>query len=148
MFILFLTLTIICLLLLIIGFVLMLVRSGTTERKSGEGVGADMMAEIFDDDEIEGIDLSSETEISAFRGEAEQVRVQAGYSFSEIKDMLASGNWQTVLPVFLTMVGLIGLLFFGALTLFQVLEDRWLAYLLLGLVVFSIVRIAIQFLRA
>jgi hypothetical protein len=45
------------------------------------------------------------------------------------------------------MMGLIGLLFFGVLTLFQVLEDRWLAYLLLGLVVFSIVRIAIQFLR-
>ncbi len=148
MFILFLILTSICLLLLIIGFVLMLARPGTTERKSGEGVGADMMAEIFDDDEIEGIDLSIGKEMSVFHGKAEQVSVQAGYSFSEIKDMLVSHRWQTAIPVILAMVGLVGFLFFGVLTLFQVLEERWLAYLLLGLVVYSIVRIAIQFLRA
>lgn len=148
MFILFLTLTIICLLLLIIGFVLMLVRSGSTERKSGAGVGADMMVEIFDDEESEGIDLSTGAETNVFHGEAEQVSVQAEYSFSEIKDQLVTGSWQTVIPAILTMVGLIGMLFFGALTLFQVLNERWLAYLLLGLVVYSIVRIAIQFLRA
>ena len=148
MFTLFLTLTIICLLLLVIGFVLMLVRSGTTERKSGEGVGADLMVDVFDEDEIDGVDLSSEIDLRTFRGEAEQVNVQAEYSFSEIKDLLVTGSWQTVLPVILTMMGLIGMLFFGALTLFQVLNERWLAYLLLGLVVYSIVRIAFRFLRA
>ena len=148
MFTLFLTLTIICLLLLVIGFVLMLVRSGTTERKSGEGVGADLMVDVFDEDEIDGVDLSSEIDLRTFRGEAEQVNVQAEYSFSEIKDLLVTGSWQTVLPVILTMMGLIGMLFFGALTLFQVLNERWLAYMLLGLVVYSIVRIAFRFLRA
>ena len=126
----------------------MLVRSGTTERKSGAAVGADLMADVFEDNETGGIDLSTGVETSFFRGEAELVIIQAGHSFSEIKDLLATGSLQTVLPVLLTMTGLIGMLFFGALTLFQVLNERWLAYILLGLVVYSIVRISIQFLRA
>lgn len=148
LFILFLTLTIFCLLFLIVGFILMLVRSGSTTRESGMEIGADMMGEIFDNDELDGVNLSNSKEMHVFHGQARQVSVQSEYSFSEIKDLLVSNRWHTAIPVVLAMLGLVGFLFFGALTLFQVLEERWLAYLLLGLVVYSIVRISIQFLRA
>jgi hypothetical protein len=149
MFLVFLILTIISLIALIAGFIWLLASRGSVERRSGAQVGAEVMSAVMDDDEEDdGVALSTSKETRAFRGTGSQVRVEASYSFAEIKDHIATGHWEQAAPALLAIGGMFGLLFFGALTLFLTLEERWVGYLLLIIVAYSVIRVAIGFARS
>ena len=145
MFWVFLILTIISLIALIAGFIWLLASGGSMERRSGAQVGAEVMD---DDEEDDGFTLSASGEQKAFRGTGSQVSVGASYSFAEIKDHIATGHWKQAAPALLTIGGMFGLFFFGALTVFLTLDDRWVGYLLLVIAVYSVIRVAIGFARA
>lgn len=149
MFLLFLVLTIISLIALITGFIWILASRGNVERRSGPQSGAEVMSAVMEDDEEDdGVPLSTSKETRAFRGTGSQVRVEASYSFADIKDHIATGHWEQAAPALLAVGGMFGLLFFGALTLFLMLEERWLGYLLLAIAAYAVVRMAISFARA
>ncbi len=141
-------LTIISIIALLTGFVWLLVSRGSVEQRSGPEVGAQVMGAIMDDDDEGGIGVSTSRQRTAFRGQGTQVSVEAGYSYTEIKDQLAEGHWRQVAPALLTIGGMFGLLFFGALTLFLTLEERWLGILLLVIVAYAVIRVTLGFARA
>ena len=141
--ILFIILAAICLVGLIIGFVLFLVDQGQIQRRSGEQVGADMIADQMDEDWD-----PSFASATKFKGTASEVSVGATASFIEIKEAAASGNWRKALPAFLILGGLSGMLVFGALAVFYFMDDKLIGGVILAVILFAVVRILIGFIRA
>lgn len=141
--IIFIILAVISLVVLIVGFVWLLVGSGETTRRSGEAVGAQMMGDQMDDEWEPTISSAS-----LFKGKASEVEVSASVSFADIKGAVASGNWRQVLPALLAMGGLIGLLVFGALAAFVIIDDKLIGGVILAFVLFAVVRAVLGFLRA
>ena len=141
MFAFFLTLTVISLIGLIVGFIWMLISSGQTQRRSGDHIGAN----IIDDGEDESVFTSQG---SVFKGKATQVDIESSYSFAEIKSQVAEGHWKTVLPVILVAGGLIGLLLFGSFALFMGMGNKLVGGIIAAIISFSIIRIMIGFARA
>jgi len=142
--ILFIILAAISLIALIVGFVWLLVGGGEKTRRSGEAVGAQMMRDQIDDDDGE----SNVVGTTIFKGKASKVEVSASVSFKDIKDAVALGDWRGVLPALLGMGGLFGLLFFGALAIFFIVEDKLIGGIVLAFVVFSLTRVVLDFARA
>lgn len=144
MFLLWLTLTVTSAVVLATGFVWIMISSGETRVRNGEQVGAETMASGVDEDD-EGLTLR---EASTFKGEAIGLQREASFSFGEIKALLRARRWRQALPLLLTMGGLAGLLLFGALALMAGLEDRLVGGLALLLVLYTLVRAGIDFVRA
>lgn len=144
MYYLFLAVTVLCGVLLIAGFIWMVASSGAVSRRSGDRIGAQILSDSTAEED-EGFEIGRTV---AFRGKASQVSVQTSYSFSEIKSSMASGQWRQVLPAILTAGGLVGFLLFGAATLFLTLEDKFVGALMLLLVIISITRALINFMRS
>lgn len=144
MYYMFLAVTVICGFLLIAGFIWMVASSGVVSRRSGDQIGAQIMADSSAEED-EGLEIGR---MVAFQGKASQVSVQTSYSFTEIKGALASGQWRQVLPPILTAGGLVGFLLFGAATLFLGLEDKFIGALMLVLVMISVTRALINFMKS
>lgn len=131
MFIFFLSLTILFAIVLIAGFVWMLVTGGKTIKRSGPEVGAEIMSESTADD------LPQEGEITVaektwFRGTGVAVKREAEYSYGDIKQQFRQGGLRAVLPVVMTMSGLVGLTLFLGLTLLVGLSDKLFGVFLLA----------------
>ena len=143
--ILFIVLTLFSLIVLIIGIILLLTSRGKTTKRSGEDVGAKIMAEGMDDDEDEGFEV---TQVGMFRGVGKEVEVNASVSFAEIKDAAASGNWRQAMPALLLMGGMVGLLIFGALAIFVIMGDKLVGGIVLVVAAYAVIRMLIGFMKA
>lgn len=145
MFIVFIALAIISAVSLVAGFIWMLVDDGKTRRAQGEEVGKDMIAERLARDDEDGALFKQGT---IFRGKASSISVRTGYGFAELKELMASGHWRRALPPLMTMTGLIGLVFFGAVALMMGLEDKLVGGFLVIAMLMSVGRIAYEFIQA
>jgi hypothetical protein len=76
------------------------------------------------------------------------VEGEASVSFVEIKDSIVSGNWRQALPVLLATGGMIGLMIFGSLTLFLLLEDKLIGGVILLVAAYTVIRLLINIARA
>ncbi|UCG22754.1 MAG: hypothetical protein JSW55_11270 [Chloroflexota bacterium] len=129
--------------LLLIGFVWVLIRSGETVTSSGQEAGREIMAEQMEED-----DETLLVHETAFRGQATSVKTEASISFGEIKSQVKSGQWSAVLPVLLAIIGLLGLLLFGSLALFVALDDKLVGGLIATVGVFATLRVIVGMIRA
>lgn len=144
MFVLFLVLAILCLIPLVVGTVWMLAGRGQTTRRSGSDVGAEIMGGIGGDDD-EGVPVA---EKSFFVGKSIRVSRSAEISYVEIKQLVRDRQWRSALPFLLAMIGLFGLIVFGVLALWFKLEDKLVATLIAGVVLFTMARIGWNIYRA
>ena len=143
MHIIFIVLTVISLIALILGFVLFLTGSGKTQRRKGEQVGAQVMAEQTPDERDPPV-----AQTAAFKGKAGRVEREASVSFAEIKDSIVLGNWRQVLPALLATGGMIGLMIFSSLTIFLLLDDKLIGGVILLVVAYAVIRLLINIARA
>jgi hypothetical protein len=146
MFPLFLALAILSLLAVIAGGAWILAGRGHTQKRSGPEVGAEIMSATMSATEDEGGMTLAEGTV--FAGKAVAVSVEAEISYAEIKGYLRAGQIYAVLPVLIAMAGLLGLLVFGALALWLKLDSKWLGAAIAGVVLFTVGRIVVAFIRA
>ena len=139
----FITLAVISLIVLIAGFIMLLMGSGKVQHRSGEDVGAEVMDSQMDDDD--GIELAR---VGTFKGTGSEVEVNASMSFAEIKEAAAAGNWGQALPALLVMGGMVGLLIFGALAIFVIMDDILVGGIILVFVAYAVIRMLIGFMKA
>jgi hypothetical protein len=116
MFIFFLLLTVFFGLVLVIGFAWGLIVRGKTTKRSGQDVGAEIMADKMDEG-MQGPGKKTLFERTWFRGKGVEVDRESEYSYSEIKKMLVEGRFLDALPAMMLMAGIVGLTFFLGLTL-------------------------------
>jgi len=146
MFVLFLGLAILSLILLVIGAIWLLAGRGQTTRRSGRDVGAEIMGGLGEEQD-DGVTVPL-FEKSAFVGTGAKVTRESEMSFTEIKQLVRDREWRAALPVLLAMAGLFGLFIFGALALWSKMDDKLIATLIAGVVLFTMARIAWNFVRA
>jgi hypothetical protein len=144
MFVLFLVLTILSLILLVVGAIWMLAGRGQTTRRSGRDVGAEIMNGIGDD----GDGSIPVVEKSFFVGKGIQLSRSAEISYVEIKQLVRERQWRAALPFLMAMIGMFGLFVFGVLALWVKMDDKLVATLIAGVVLFTMGRIAWNISRA
>ena len=144
MFVFFLVLAILSLILLIIGTIWLLAGGGQTTRRSGRDVGAELMGGIGGEDD-EGVPVA---EKSVFVGKGVQVSRSVEISYAEIKQLVRDRQWRAALPFLLAMTGLFGLIVFGVLALWFKMDDKLVATLITGVVLFTMARIGWNISRA
>jgi hypothetical protein len=145
MLILFLILTGLSLVALVAGTALMLVRQGETRRRSGQEVGAEIMAEGMVDDDEEGAVVGQRT---AFKGKAITVEREASISLADVKQQIGAGQWRQNLPALLVVGGFAGLLLFGALAVWLAIDNKLVGGLIAIVAVYALVRMVLSFARA
>jgi uncharacterized membrane protein YphA (DoxX/SURF4 family) len=143
-FIFLLSLTVLCGILLVIGFIWLLASSGQTRRRSGAEVGAEIHAESMADED----EPTWEGSWSTFHGKASSVSIEASSSYADIKHMLKARQWRSAAPFLLAGIGLIGLLVFGSMALVLGMTEKWVAIFLFLVVVFTVSRIISSFITA
>jgi hypothetical protein len=144
MFVFFLVLAILSLILLVVGTIWLLAGGGQTTRRSGPDVGAELMGGIGDEND-EGIPVA---ETSIFVGKGIQLSRSVEISYTEIKQLVRDRQWRAALPFLLAMTGMFGLLDFGALALWFRMNDKLVATLIAGVVLFTMARIGWNISRA
>ncbi len=145
MFVFFLVLTVISVLVMIAGVAWWLIATGKPTTRSGPDVGAEIMGASSDDAEGLSINLLDK---SAFRGKGVAVSAENEISYGEVKRLVRERRWREVLPPLLGMTGLFCFIVFGALALWLGLQDKLVATLIVGVVLFTMGRIAYNFIRA
>ena len=143
MLVILITLTSISALCLIVGFVWMLSTMGQTVTRSGDEVGAGMMAE-----QMAAGEGGATPQLSAFKGKAVASRREADISFRDVWRLVAAREWGKVLPVLLLFGGLMGFLLFGALALFAGMENKWVGGFLVVMALYILVRTLLAFVKA
>jgi len=141
MFYALLALTILCALLLIGGTVWLLVARGQARPRTREEVVSDMLSSGADDD-------SGQPVAQFFRGKTAGVRVEAEMSYTEIKALIGQRRWREAAGPLMAMVGLLGLVLFGSLTIFVRMQDKLVGGLIAAFCVYMVVRIVISIVRA
>jgi hypothetical protein len=144
MFVFFLVLAILSLILLVVGTIWLLAGGGQTTRRSGPDVGAELLGGIGGEDD-EGIPVA---ETSIFVGKGIQVSRSVEISYTEIKQLVRDRQWRAALPFLLAMTGMFGLLDCGALALWFRMDDKLVATLIAGVVLFTMARIGWNISRA
>jgi len=140
-FITFLVLTGLSAVAMITGFVWMLAASGRTRRRSGPEVGAEIMGGQMAE---EGETLAEGT---VFKGKGVAVSREVDLSFAEIKGMIRARRPEAV-PALLAAGGLLCLVLFGAVALWLGLEDKLVGTLFALVVLYTVGRIVVSFVRA
>jgi hypothetical protein len=143
MFVFFLVLAILGLILLVIGAAWLLAGGGQTTRTSGRAAGAEVMGGIGDAGE--GTPGAGK---SFFVGKGVKVSRSVEISYADLKRLMRDGQWRAALPYLLAMAGLFGLIVFGVLALWLTLDDKLVATLIAGVVLFTMGRIAWNICRA
>lgn len=131
------------LIVLIIGGVWTLIRSGKTTRRTGPAIGAEIMnsALTSDDEGLIGVNRST------FVGKAVAVEREATIDFADLKAQFARGDYLSVFPALLAIGGFVGVLFFGALAVFFAIPGLISGAVMLS-VFYILVRMLIAFIRA
>ena len=141
---LFIILTVLSFIALIVGTIWMVLTQGEIQQRSGAAVGAEIMAEQMVD-ETNGYVTTPQT---VFKGKAKAVEGEASISLAEVRQQLRSGHWRQMLPVLLTIAGLVGLLAFGALTAWVAIDNKLVAGLIVIVAAYALVRIGMTIARA
>lgn len=141
MFTLFLVLTGLSAGAMIAGFVLWLTTSGRTRRRSGRAVGAEIMSGQMSD---EGETLAGGT---VFKGTGVAVTREAELSFAEIKGMIRARRPEAI-PALLAVGGLLCFVLFGAVALWLGLDDKLVGTVVMLVVLYTVGRIVVGFVRA
>ncbi len=128
---------------MITGFVWMLTAMGKTTSEHGQAVGEEMVAEHLAEAEE-----SMTGKSAVFRGRAVAKRSEASISFRDIWRLVEERQWHKVIPVLLLLGGLLGLLLFGALTLFLSMENRLLGGFFVAMALYVLVRTMLSFVKA
>lgn len=126
-----LVLTVVCGVMLVIGFAWALVERGTTTRRSGPQIGAEIASEHMARDSA----LEAKVPIvrkAWFRGVGVAVGREAEYSYAEIAQQLRRGNLRPVLPALLAMAGMVGMTFFLGLALLLMVSNKVFGVVLLA----------------
>ncbi len=146
----FLALAIVGLLLLIVGFVLLMTSRGQTTRRSGRDVGAEIMGgmgENYEEEDDDGVTLA-EKEKAVFVGTGVAVTREVEMSYAEVKQLIRDGQWRAALPPLLVIVGMFGFVVFGVVALWLALDDKLVATLIAAVVLFTMGKIGLGFIRA
>ncbi|MBN2308004.1 MAG: hypothetical protein JXR94_03475 [Candidatus Hydrogenedentes bacterium] len=125
------------------GLVWTLVRSGEKTPRTGPDVGEEMVASMMRD----GLEDNIVVQKTAFKGDAAAVHGEAEFSFSEIKAAVLEGRWGFALPIVLALGGAFGVLVFGALSVFFLL-NKVVGGLFLAAALYAVVRTALAFRKA
>jgi len=125
------------------GFSWVLLQHGQVSHRSGEQLGAELMA----NDTIGDADGAAGMQHTVFRGKARAIRSEASIGFGEIKDLIAVGDWLAALPFLLAIGGMLGLLLFGAVTILAA-SQGFLGVLLTAVAAYAIIRTLISFARS
>jgi len=133
------------LLAMLAGGIAMVRQRGTTERRSGAEIGAELLAER-QDTSTPPDDAAWST--STFRGKGEALEAQASITMDEFKALILARQWRRVAPSLCMILGLLGFMLFGAAALLVGLEQKATGWLMLAVAVYAAGRIAIDFIRA
>lgn len=142
----FLVLAIASLIVLIVGFVLLMASRGETTRRSGREAGAEIMGSIGGE-EPEGVSIPV-LEKSVFVGTGVSVTRETEMSYADVKQLVRDRRWRTALPPLLVIGGMFGLIVFGVLALWLELDDKLIATLIAAVVLFTMGKIALGFIRS
>ncbi len=142
----FLALAIAGLIVLIVGFILLMTSRGETTRRSGREAGAEIMGSLGEE-ETEGVSIPV-LEKSVFVGTGVEVSREVEVPFAEIKQLVQDRRWRAALPPLLVLAGMFGLIVFGVLALWLKLDDKLIATLIAAVVLFTMGKIGLGFIRA
>lgn len=145
-FTIFLILAVASLIALIVGFILLMTSRGETTRRSGREVGAEIMGSLGEE-ETEGVSIPV-LEKSVFVGTGVEVSREVEMSYAEVKQLVRDRRWRAALPPLLVIGGMFGLIVFGVLALWLKLDDKLVATLIAAVVLFTMGKIALGFIRA
>jgi len=145
-FTIFLILAVASLIVLIVGFILLMTSRGETTRRSGREVGAEIMGSLGEE-ETEGVSIPV-LEKSVFVGTGVSVTRETEMSYAEVKQLIRDRQWRAALPPLLVIAGMFGLIVFGVVALWLKMDDKLIATLIAAVVLFTMGRIALGFIRA
>ncbi|HEY89022.1 MAG TPA: hypothetical protein G4N98_04715 [Thermoflexia bacterium] len=134
----------ISLVVLIIGGVTILILSGQTNYRSGPEVGAEIMSGQVNQFPEERVGVQR----SFFVGQGAAVERHATVDFAEVKAQLVAGNCLAMIPALLVISGFVGVFFFGALAVLFGVPNIWLGGAVMLLVLYFLLRMMIDFIRA
>jgi hypothetical protein len=127
----FLVLTGLSLVAMLVGAALLLGMRGRWERRSGPEVGA----------EAAGVGKGF------FRGSGLGLHGEVSYSPAQVRDLVVTRKWGELTTVAVAMAGFVGVLIFGSLCLYLLIEERVIGALLVAVVLYALVRQAIWFVQ-
>jgi len=145
-FTIFLILAVASLIVLIVGFILLMTSRGETTRRSGREVGAEIMGSLGEE-ETEGVSIPV-LEKSVFVGTGVEVSREVEMSYAEVKQLVRDRRWRAAMPPLLVIGGMFGLIVFGVLALWLKLDDKLVATLIAAVVLFTMGKIGLGFIRA
>jgi len=145
-FTIFLILAVASLIVLIVGFILLMTSRGETTRRSGREVGAEIMGSLGEE-ETEGVSIPV-LEKSVFVGTGVSVTRETEMSYAEVKQLVRDRRWRAALPPLLVIGGMFGMVIFGVLALWLKLDDKLIATLIAAVVLFTMGKIALGFIRS
>jgi len=145
-FTIFLILAVASLIVLIVGFILLMTSRGETTRRSGREVGAEIMGSLGEE-ETEGVSIPV-LEKSVFVGTGVEVSREVEMSYAEVKQLVRDRRWRAALPPLLVIGGMFGMVIFGVLALWLKLDDKLIATLIAAVVLFTMGKIALGFIRS
>ena len=145
-FTIFLILAVASLIALIVGFILLMTSRGETTRRSGREVGAEIMGSLGEE-ETEGVSIPV-LEKSVFVGTGVEVSREVEMSYAEVKQLVRDRRWRAAMPPLLVIGGMFGLIVFGVLALWLKLDDKLVATLIAAVVLFTMGKIGLGFIRA
>ena len=125
---------------LAIGFALTLSRSGASRQMGEQEAGNDVVRGMLE----RGTPGRMMGVRTAFRGKAVGTQRTTEYSFAEIKEAIRNGRVGDVMPILMAVLGMFGFLFFGTIIVWLI-SNPVIGVLLLGGVVYAVVRTAIAF---
>ena len=145
-FTIFLILAVASLIVLIVGFILLMTSRGETTRRSGREAGAEFMGSLGEE-ETEGVSIPV-LEKSVFVGTGVSVTRETEMSYAEVKQLVRDRRWRAALPPLLVIGGMFGMVIFGVLALWLKLDDKLIATLIAAVVLFTMGKIALGFIRS
>jgi hypothetical protein len=126
----------------VVGFTWVVTTSREPRHDSGEEVGAKIIGDQIGDDDLPVVQRT------AFKGKAISVEYESSFSYTEIKARLSAGDYSEAFPIILASGGMLGLLTFGSLALFTVMENKVVGGMIAFVAIFTVLRIVVKIVRA
>lgn len=130
------------------GGVWWIVRAGQIRTRSGRDVGAEVMAGLGEEETEDGQLQAFGAAKQVFKGTGIKTEGSVETSFADLKRQLATGDRRAALPPLLVAAGLLDTVLFGSLALFVGIEDKLIGGIIAALGIFTVIRLAYDFIRA
>ncbi|NLG27556.1 MAG: hypothetical protein GX557_06570 [Chloroflexi bacterium] len=144
-------LAVLCAVAFIAGVVLMFVAKGKLTRRSGQSVGAEVMAGTGYGDDLArdaGTISGGAAGPGAFRGRGAKLEGDVSVGYAEIKAAVRAGRWREALPTLMAMVGLTGAVCVGLLAAVVRAENKLVTGVFAAMFWYAFVRVWIEYARA